>query len=134
MKELKIVATKDNLPQVLAFIEQELEVSNWPLKKIMRIAIACEEIYINVASYAYAPSVGEVTINCQIDANTAVISFIDQGIAYNPLTAQLPNIKASAEERDIGGLGILMTLELMDKVQYQYEQNRNILTITQYNK
>ena len=110
MKELTLEAKVDSLPQVLAFVDEYLESLDCSMKVQMQIDVAVEEIYVNVASYAYAPKTGSVTIRLEAqDSPRAVtITIIDSGVPYNPLAKEDPDVTLSAEERKIGGLGIYM--------------------------
>ena len=129
--ELSIPAQVDWLSEVLSFLERHLEEVACPMKTQMQIAIASEEIFVNIASYAYAPELGTATVRVEVsDAPTVVtITFIDHGKPFDPLAKADPDVTLSAEERGIGGLGIFMTKKLMDDVRYEYKDGKNILTI-----
>ena len=129
LKELTIEAKVANLQQVLDFVDENLKSMRCPMKILMQIDVAVEEIYVNVASYAYAPDTGSVTIRMDLQENprTVVITFIDNGIPYNPLAKADPDVTLSAEERAIGGLGIYMVKKSMDKMEYEYKGKQNIL-------
>lgn len=130
--KLIVPATLDKLEHVLAFIDKELEEHNCSMKSQMQIDIAVEEIYINIARYAYGDTQeGNVTILCRTDENPLrmIIQFIDQGIPFNPLKQEDPDISLSADDREIGGLGIFMVKKSMDIVNYEYNDGQNILTI-----
>ena len=129
MKELTLEAKVANLQQVLDFVDENLTSMRCPMKILMQVDVAVEEIYVNVASYAYAPNTGSVTIRIELQENprTAVITFIDSGIPYNPLAKEDPDVSLSAEERSIGGLGIYMVKKTMDKMEYEYTDKQNIL-------
>lgn len=131
MKELEIEALTENLPQVLAFVDEQLEAADCPMKIQMQIDIAVEEIFVNIAHYAYAPEVGSAIVRVEIlpDPPSADITFIDSGIPYDPLAKADPDITLSAEERQIGGLGIFMVKKSMDDVKYEYLDGHNILTL-----
>ena len=131
MKELMIAAEVKNLDEVMAFVDAFLEEAGCSMKTQMQIDLAVEEIFVNIASYAYAPNTGLATIRLeQTDDGDAVrIVMIDQGIPYDPLSKADPDITLSADERQIGGLGILLTKKNMDDVQYEYANNSNILTL-----
>lgn len=131
MKDLEILALTENLPQVLAFIDAQLEEHNCPMKILSQIDLAVEEIFVNIASYAYNPNVGPATIRTEVNDNplSVVISFVDKGVKYDPLAKPDPNTKLSADERPIGGLGIFLTKKLMDDISYEYKDGQNILTI-----
>lgn len=131
MKDLEILALTENLPQVLEFIDQQLEEYNCPMKILSQIDLAVEEIFVNIASYAYNPEVGPATIKTEVLENplTVVISFVDNGVQYDPLAKPDPNTKLSADERPIGGLGIFLAKKTMDDINYEYKEGQNILTI-----
>lgn len=131
MKELEIEALTENLPQVLAFVDEQLEAADCPMKIQMQIDIAVEEIFVNIAHYAYAPKVGSAIVRVEMlpDPPSADITFIDSGIPYDPLAKADPDITLSAEERQIGGLGIFMVKKSMDDVKYEYLDGHNILTL-----
>lgn len=130
--ELVIEARTENLSEVTAFVESCLEDSACSVKTQMQIALAVEEIYINVASYAYAPGTGSVTVQVEHTPELLVITFIDGGVPYDPLAKPDPDITLSAQERQIGGLGIFMTKKFMDDVAYAYRDGKNVLTLTKH--
>ena len=131
MAELTILAAVENLDRVLAFVDAELEKLDCPMKAQMQIDVAVEELFINIAHYAYAPETGNATIRVQPDedAHAVAITFIDHGIPYNPLAKPDPDVTLSAEERQIGGLGIFMVKKSMDGICYEYRNGQNVLTI-----
>lgn len=131
MKELTLQATVENLTQVTDFLKRELAAAGCPMKAQIAICIAAEEIYVNIAYYAYAPGTGETTVRIEIqdDPTAAYISFIDGGIAFDPVAKEDPDITLSGEERSIGGLGIYMTKKSMDDVRYERTDGKNVLTI-----
>ena len=131
MKELVIDALTDNLPQVLAFVDEQLEAADCPMKIQMQIDIAVEEIFVNIAHYAYNPEVGTATVRIEVmgEPPAVDITFIDKGIPYDPLAKADPDVTLSAEERQIGGLGIFMVKKSMDDVKYEYLDGHNILTL-----
>ena len=129
--ELTIEATLDNLNLVNAFLEEHLEEADCPLKAQMQIAVAAEEIYVSIAHYAYAPGTGMATVKLELSEEPAkaVLTFMDRGIAFDPLKKADPDVSLSAEEREIGGLGIYMTKKTMDEVRYAYRDGQNVLTL-----
>ena len=130
MKEITIEAKTENLETVLDFVNEELEAAEIPMKIVMQIAISVEELFVNVAHYAYKPDIGNVTIRIDTDNETEVlVELEDSGIPFNPLEKEDADITKSAEEREIGGLGIFMVKKSMDKIEYRYENKKNILTI-----
>ncbi|MCL2086192.1 MAG: ATP-binding protein [Oscillospiraceae bacterium] len=128
MKELKTHAKLENLSSVLDFVTLEMEAAEFPLKLQTSVCIAVEEIFVNIANYAYHPDTGEVLIRMSV-GNEIVIEFQDGGRAYNPLESPTPDITKSAQEREIGGLGVFMVKQMMDMVEYRYEDGKNILVI-----
>ncbi len=131
MKELTIAATVENIETVTDFVNEQLEALDCPLKAQMQIDIAIDELFGNIAHYAYTPDVGDATVRVEvIDAPLSVIiTFIDGGVPYDPLTAADPDTSLSAEERTLGGLGIFMVKKSMDEITYRYENGSNILSI-----
>ena len=129
--ELDVEATGENLSKVIGFVTAFLEEADCPLKTQMQIEVAVEEIFVNIANYAYAPEQGNATVRVEVsdDPVTVTIQFIDQGIPYDPLAKQDPDVTMSAEERQIGGLGIFMAKKSMDDITYRYENGKNILTM-----
>ena len=131
MKEMEITALTENLPQVMEFIESGLEEVGCPMKAQMQISVAVEEIFVNIANYAYAPEEGPATLRLEVDEDPLVVTvtFIDHGTPYDPLAKEDPDITLSAEDRQIGGLGIFMVKETMDEVIYEYKDGQNILKL-----
>ena len=128
MKELVVDATVENLSMVLDFINAELEESDCPLKLQTSIEIAVEEIFVNIANYAYKPEIGDAFVRVAV-GDEVTIEFEDNGVPYNPLEKEDPDITVSAAEREVGGLGIFMVKQIMDSVEYRREDGRNILMI-----
>ena len=131
MEELVIEALVPNLDEVLEFVDKQLEKYDCSMKAKMQLDVAVEELFVNIASYAYNPEVGPATIQVTTspDPIQVVVTFIDHGVPYDPLAKADPDITLSADERQIGGLGIFMVKQSMDEVSYRYEDGKNILTI-----
>ncbi len=131
MKELEIQAQDKNLPKVLGFIDEQLETAGCPAKIQMQIDIAVEEIFVNICHYAYSPEIGLATLRVEVlgDPPSVDITFIDNGIPYDPLAKADPDVTLSAQKRKIGGLGIFMVKKSMDDVKYEYIGGHNILTL-----
>ncbi len=131
MKELTIDAAVENIAEVTAFVDSELEALDCPMKVQMQIDIAIDELFGNIAHYAYHPEVGPATVRVEVLENplSVVITFIDNGVPYDPLKTEEPDITLSAEERMIGGLGIYMVKKTMDDIAYEYREGQNILRI-----
>ena len=131
MKEMNIEATIDNIPTVTAWIDEQLEALDCPMKAQMQIDIAIDELFSNIARYAYNPETGPATVRVEVAENpmAVLITFIDKGIPYDPLKQEDPNTHLPAEKREIGGLGIFMVKKTMDDITYEYKDGQNILTI-----
>ena len=132
VKELTLEAKVQNLQQALDFVDDVLMTMNCPMKLQMQIDVAVEEIFVNVASYAYAPGTGPVTIQVEKLADPAAvrITFADSGSPFDPTAKGDPDVSLSAEERKIGGLGIFMVKKSMDQMTYEYKDGKNILHLT----
>ena len=131
MKELVVNALANNLSEVIGFVDAQLEAADCPMKVQMQIDVAVEEIFVNIANYAYEGGIGTVTIKTELltEPFAFEITFIDSGVPYDPLAKPDPDITLSAEKRQIGGLGIFMVKKTMDDVKYQYLDGHNILTL-----
>lgn len=134
MDKIIVKALVGNLDTVLDFVNGKLEENDCPMKTQLQIDVAVEEIFVNIASYAYVPDTGDATVCTEIldDPLRIAIRFEDSGIPYDPLAKEDPDVTLSAEERQIGGLGIYMVKKSMDEVAYEHKDGRNIFTITKY--
>ena len=134
MKELTIAATVKNIGTVTDFVNEHLESYDCPMKAQMQIDIAIDELFGNIAHYAYNPETGDATVRVEVveDPLSVIITFIDNGMPYDPLAQSDPDITLSAEEREIGGLGIYMVKKTMDDITYEYKDGQNILKIKKH--
>jgi len=126
MKELIIEAKVENIEEVLGFVSEHLD--DCPFKIQNQIEIAVDELFSNIARYAYNPTTGGAAVRIAVD-DVVTIEFEDVGIEYNPLSKEDPDVTLPEEEREIGGLGIFMVKNMMDSVEYRRDGNKNILTI-----
>ena len=131
MKELTLEAKVENINAVTVFIDEQLEAQDSAMKAQMQIDVVIDEIFGNIAHYAYAPGSGEATVQFDFDpdARMACVCFIDSGVAYNPLEAKTPDTTLAAEDREIGGLGIFLVRKTMDDVTYERKDGKNILRL-----
>lgn len=132
IQEIKLDATVENITKVTEFVDARLEECGCPMKAQMQIDIAIDELFGNIAHYAYNPEVGPATVQVEVRREPeieVIITFIDNGIPYDPLAKQDPDITLSAEERGIGGLGIYMVKKSMDGIAYEYKDGQNILKV-----
>ncbi|MBR4767750.1 MAG: ATP-binding protein [Lachnospiraceae bacterium] len=131
MSEITLDATVENLDEVLSFVGDHLDGVLCPPKIRMQIDLAVEELFVNIAHYAYRPETGSATIRVERKESPLRIevTFMDRGVPYDPLKKADPDVSLSAAERQIGGLGIYMVKQSMDDVRYEYRDGQNILTI-----
>lgn len=131
MKELTTEATIENIEKVTDFVNEQLEAVDCPMKAQMQIDIAIDELFGNIANYAYHPEVGSATVRVEVTESplAVIITFIDNGVPYDPLAKDDPDTTLSADERQIGGLGIFMVKKSMDQISYEYKDGQNILRI-----
>ena len=124
-------AKAESLSDVLDFVGHMLESFDCSMKIQTAICVAIEEIFINVAYYAYPEGVGDVTLQIGFEEGSRTITFrmADKGLPFDPLKKPDPDITLSAEDREIGGLGILIAKKTMDSITYAYENGENILTM-----
>ncbi len=130
---LNVKAETQMLDTVQDFIHKTLEKAgiDADIKALTQLDVAVEEVFVNIANYAYTPNTGDAIIEAKVsDGSVLTVSFIDSGKAFDPLAAEDPDVTLSADERGIGGLGIFLTKKFMDKVEYQRKDDKNILTLT----
>ncbi len=131
MKEITVDAVVKNVDAVTDFVNEEIELRGCSMKAQTQIDVAIDEIFANIASYAYKDGVGTATVQVDFTENptTVSIAFIDEGFPFNPLENDDPDVTLSAEERGIGGLGIFIVKKTMNNVIYERKDNKNIITI-----
>ena len=131
IEKIVIEARRENLDQVLGFMDAHLERRDCPMKVMLQLDIAVEELFVNIANYAYGDQVGQAVIQLQEehDPEGISITFIDEGMPFDPLAKPDPDVTLGAMDRSVGGLGIYMVKKSMDDMKYRHEDNRNILTI-----
>ena len=129
MKEKQFPARLDELKNVLSFVSGELEENDCPMKIVMQTGVAVEEIFVNIANYAYGDNEGSAWISVECIGKKAEIIFKDNGTPFDPTSKLDPDVTLSAEQRKIGGLGIYMTKKMMDEMKYEYKEGQNILTL-----
>ncbi|MCR4658618.1 MAG: ATP-binding protein [Lachnospiraceae bacterium] len=131
MQEISLEARVENLDKVLAFVDEAVSGLDCSIKARTQLDIAVEEIFVNIAHYAYEPGTGMATLQFEAFDDPASVSFtfIDSGVPYDPLKKEDPDVTLPAEERQIGGLGIYMVKKSMDEMTYRHENGKNILCI-----
>ena len=125
-------ANTEALPEVLGFVEETLEGYGCAMKVQMAICIAIEEVFVNVANYAYETKEGTVTLELAFDEAARIVTFrvSDEGVPFDPLQKEDPDVTLSMEERQIGGLGIFIVKKTMDTLRYDHQDGKNILSMT----
>ena len=131
MKELRVKADLKELSGVLGFMDALLEENGYSMGLMIEINVAVEELFVNICNYAYAPDTGEAVVRVVFENDPAavVITFIDSGMAFDPVAKADPDVNLPIEERPIGGLGIYMVKQSMDGMYYERKDGQNILTI-----
>ena len=131
MKELRLAASIENIETVTDFVNQELELLGCPMKSQLQIDVAIDELFGNIARYAYPAQGGDATVRVEVEEDplSVIITFIDRGTPFDPLERKDPNVTLSADEREIGGLGIFLVKKTMDDIDYEYKDGQNILRI-----
>ena len=128
--ERKFNASIDELDNVLSFIDNEIKDIK-DSKLLTKFNLVVEEVFVNIVSYAYddTNTNNTVTISINDSDDKTIITFIDSGKHFNPLIKDDPDLSLDVDERPIGGLGIYLVKKMMDNVEYEYKDNKNILTI-----
>lgn len=131
MKQMEIPALSENTYKVIDFVDSELSEHDCDIKTKMQIELVVEEVFVNIASYAYSSKTGNAEIGVEISENPKkiIIEFKDSGKQYNPLETQEADVTLPPEKRKIGGLGIFLIRKNTDNIYYQYKDNQNILTL-----
>lgn len=122
-------ASDTELASAIAFVEQELEKTPCSPKDAMQISLAAEEVFVNIAHYAYIGQSGNITLGTRYKDGIFSLQFTDSGIPFNPLDRGEPDISQNAEDRTVGGLGIFLVKKTMDDMSYQQKDGQNILTL-----
>ena len=132
MQELIVEAKVENLDQVNDFINHSISEIDCSKKAMMQLGVIVEEIFVNIASYAYPNAIGFATVQLEVKTNPPSITlvFIDSGIQNNPLSRKDPNLNVSVDEREVGGLGIYLVKNMVEEISYKYADGQNILSLT----
>ena len=130
MEHITIPAQINNLDTLYDFIYELMDTAEIDEALQNSIISAVEEIFVNIASYAYPSGEGDVTVSAEIAPERFTLIFSDSGIPFNPLEKEDPDLTLAADDRDIGGLGIFMVKKMMDDIYYEYRAGQNVLTIS----
>lgn len=126
MQKLKLPPTLEAMAKVTAFVEQSMEDAGMSMKLIAQMNIAVDEIFSNIALYSGAT---DATVGVKVSNGGITLRFADNGLPYDPTANAAPDTTLSAEEREVGGLGLFMVKKFMDTVEYEYHDGLNILTL-----
>ncbi len=131
MKEITLEAAVENIGRVTEFVDEQLAACGCPPRAQLQIDLAIDELFGNIAYYAYRPEVGPVTVRVEVkeEPMAVTITFIDNGNPFDPLAREEPDTTLSAEQREAGGLGIFLVKKSMDDIVYEYKEGQNILSI-----
>ena len=129
MKEMTVEANTDRLDEIIDFLNAELDSHNCPAELQNQIDVAADEIFTNIANYAYKPESGKTAVGIAI-GNEVLLRFEDSGKPYNPLESTAPDLDKPLMEREIGGLGVFILKKFMDTINYSRVDNKNVLVMT----
>ncbi len=137
MEVLRVDATDDSLDEINEFLGEKAEEAGGDPKALFEIELAVEEICVNVFSYAYIgeptddPLWGKLEVRCEVvkDLPGLKIMFVDAGKEFDPLKAEEADTTGKMFMEKVGGFGIHMVKQTMNKVEYEYKDGKNILTI-----
>ncbi len=132
MEKITVEAVLENLQTVIDFATERLEARDCSMKTVMQTELVVEEIFVNIANYAYQPEIGEATFCIEFEENALLMTFIDSGKPYNPLEQKAPDTTLALEERDIGGLGSFLVKKNVDEISYEYSDGKNILRMKKF--
>jgi serine/threonine-protein kinase RsbW len=129
VEERVFLANTDTIPDVIGFIAGEAE--KWGLhpQRLMQLELAVEEAVVNICLYAYEVPPGELLVHVDSGAAQFVVELIDEGVPFDPLGVEEPDLRAPADERQVGGLGIFLVRRVMDEVSYRRDGASNILRL-----
>ena len=134
MLEITVKAVRENLDEITDAVNDALSEHGCSMRDIMRLDVVIDELFANIANYAYAPATGDVTVRLSFedDPSKVILTFIDSGKPFDPLQREDPDTKLDALHRKIGGLGIFVVKKTMDEVNYRYADGKNIFTCAKY--
>ena len=131
VKELETAAALESIPRVTELVDELLDGAGCPARKRLQVDIAVDELFSNIARYAYDGADGGVRVRVEAEPGEARVTFADRGKPFDPLAREDPDVTLTAQERGIGGLGIFMVKKSMDEMRYERADGENRLTIVQ---
>jgi anti-sigma regulatory factor (Ser/Thr protein kinase) len=129
MEQIKRSAVKESLEELLRFVSEHAERQDFSALRVKEVELAVEEALVNILTYAYPMTTGEVSVRCENKGEALVVSIIDHGIAFDPLTLPVPDLLAELASRHVGGLGVFFVRNMTENVEYRREGDTNILTL-----
>ena len=133
-RKITVPATLDHLEELTGMVSDHLRENGVPEKAAFEIDLALDEACTNVISYAYGPGGGDVTVECTVTPTEVDVCITDHGLRFDPLAVEAPDLTGGVEDRPIGGLGVHLIRSLMDRVTYEYLDEKNILCMTRFLK
>jgi anti-sigma regulatory factor (Ser/Thr protein kinase) len=128
VKEIVVDSKFENVRALTEFVESSLEPYHPSMKAVTQIGVAIDELFSNVVRYSGSANM-KLILHVNEDVLTAELTFIDEGVAYDPLSKADPDVTLSADDREIGGLGIFLVKKIMDGVEYKRDGQKNVLTV-----
>ena len=129
--EKTMQASLESIPEITGWVDQLLTKAGCTVKARRQIDVALDEILSNIARYAYPDGEGSMTVEIDMDEETGLLclTFRDEGIPFDPLGKEEPDVTLGVRERAVGGLGIFLVKKMMDKVSYRREGKEKILSL-----
>lgn len=130
-KELTVMAEAENIDKITSFVNKQIKRLGGTKRAMVQIEVALDELFANICNYAYDDGVGHVTVRVQDvpEQNSVCITLEDEGMPFDPLAREDPDVTLGLHERGVGGLGIYMVKKTMDDVRYEYRDGLNMLTV-----
>ncbi len=122
-------ATTGAIPEVIAFIAVQAEAWGLHAQRLMQLELAVEEAVVNICSYAYEVPPGELLVRVRSEGARFVVELVDEGVPFDPLAVEEPDLRAPADQRQVGGLGIFLVRRVMDEVSYRRDAGSNVLRL-----
>lgn len=129
VEERVFEASVDEIPEAVSFIADRAGAWGLHPQRLMQLELAVEEAVVNICLYAYEVPPGELLVRVEPAADRFVVELVDEGVPFDPLAVQEPDLRSAAEDRPVGGLGIFLVRRVMDEVSYTRDGPRNVLRL-----
>jgi anti-sigma regulatory factor (Ser/Thr protein kinase) len=130
MAQIQRLAVSENLDALIEFVSERAEKSGFPPERVREVELVVEESLVNILTYAYPNTVGDVQIRCESDENSLVFAIEDHGVPFDPLSIPVPDLLAEVAVRQVGGLGVFFVRHLTDRVEYRRKGDANVLLLS----